>query len=151
MRRDTPALIALSVAVVSMAVSIGTAEAANRVATDGASAYAKERADCEAGRTQQDRVTCLREAGAAEQERQHHGLANAGVAQRNATERCKPLPEQDRADCVARITGLTMPNQRVTTTGSVASGGILRTITTTTIGAVPPAQAASAASASPPR
>jgi hypothetical protein len=149
MQRHTPSLIGLVVAVASMAVYVGTADAADTAAVSGKSVYAQERADCEAGRTGQDRATCLKEAGAAAQERQRNGLENTGVARRNATERCMALPQREQADCVARIEGATAPNQTVTTTGSVASGGVLRETRTTTVGPVPPA--ASAASSSAPR
>ncbi len=147
MQRHAPSLIALAVAVLSMIVHVGTAEAAEPAAA-AQSIDAKERADCEAGRTTQDRATCLKEAAAAAQERRRNGLENTGLARRNATERCRALPQRDQADCMARIDGALAPNQTVTTTGSVATGGVLRETRTTIIGPVP---SASAASASAPR
>ena len=98
------------------------------------SIYAKERADCEAGRTAEDRATCLKEAGAAQDERRRNRLDNTGSLRRNAIERCNALPASDKADCLARIEGASAPNQKTTTSGSVAGGGILRETTTTTQG-----------------
>jgi hypothetical protein len=98
--------------------------------------YLKDRADCEAGRTAEDRATCLKEAGAAFEERKRHQLDNDGSPASNATARCKALPNKDQADCLARVLGPVAPNQRVTTSGSVTGGGILKETTTTTPGAV---------------
>jgi len=102
--------------------------------TAAKSAYQKERADCDAGRTAEDRATCLKEAGAAQDERKRNRLDNSGSARQNAIERCNPLPPKDKADCLARIEGANAPNQKTTTSGSVAGGGILRETTTTTQG-----------------
>jgi hypothetical protein len=98
--------------------------------------YLKDRANCDAGRTAEDRTTCLKEAGAALEERKHHTLDNNGSPGANATDRCNVLPDKDKADCIARIVGPIAPNQRVTTSGSVAGGGVLKETTTTTPGAV---------------
>ena len=94
----------------------------------------KERADCEAGRTAEDRATCLKEAGAAQQERKRNTLDNAGSARQNAIERCNLVAPKDKADCLARIEGPNQPNQTTTTSGSVAGGGVIRETTTTTTG-----------------
>ncbi|MDQ2926738.1 MAG: hypothetical protein ABI330_19690 [Caldimonas sp.] len=98
--------------------------------------YLKDRANCDAGRTAEDRATCLKEAGAALEERKHHTLDNSGSPVANATDRCNSLPDKDKAGCVARVLGPIAPNQRVTTSGSVAGGGVLKETTTTTPGAV---------------
>jgi hypothetical protein len=113
------------------------------------SAYLKDRADCEAGRTAEDRATCLKEAGAAQEERKRNRLDNSGSLRQNAIERCNSVAPKDKADCLARIEGPSRPNQTTTTSGSVAGGGILRETTTKTTGVptvvmVPPAAAASA-------
>jgi len=102
--------------------------------TAAKSTYTKERADCEAGRTAEDRATCLKEAGAAQDERKRNRLDNNGSARQNAIERCNPLPPKDKADCLARIEGPSAANQKTTTSGSVAGGGVLRETTTTTQG-----------------
>jgi hypothetical protein len=111
------------------------ANAADAAAQTAAkSTYAKERADCDAGRTAEDRATCLKEAGAAQDERKRNRLDNQGSARQNAIERCKALPSKDQSDCLARIEGPNAPNQKTTTSGSVAGGGVLRETTTTTQG-----------------
>jgi len=98
------------------------------------STYAKERADCDAGRTAEDRATCLKEAGAAQQERKRNTLDNAGSARQNAIERCNLVAAKDKADCLARIEGPSQANQTTTTSGSVAGGGVVRETKTTTTG-----------------
>src|SRR5687768_5771138 len=143
MRRHIPSMTALTLAIASAAFHIGTAQAADPAGAK--SVYAQERANCEAGRTQQDRATCLKEAGAAAEERKRNGLANPGSARQNAAERCKALPPKDKVDCLARIEGPTSANQQVTTSGSVGGGGVIRETRTTSA-----APAASAAAGSEP-
>jgi len=148
-KHHIPTLMALALAIASVAFHVGTAQAADRSAAQ--SIEQQDRANCEAGRTQQDRATCLKEAGAAAEERKRQGLVNTGSARLNATERCKALPVQDRADCLARIEGTASPNQQITTRGSVATGGVLRETRTTTVGPLPgPASAPAPAPASTP-
>ena len=110
------------------------AYAADAAAAAAKSSYSKERADCEAGRTAEDRATCLREAGAAQDERKRNQLDNAGSARQNAIERCNLVAPKDKADCLARIEGPSKPNQATTTSGSVAGGGLIRETTTTATG-----------------
>jgi hypothetical protein len=111
------------------------AYAADPAASAAKSTYIKERADCDAGRTAEDRATCLREAGAAAQERKKNNLDTNGTSYRqNALERCKLVEPKDKADCLARIEGPLQKNQQTTTSGSVAGGGVLRETTTTTTG-----------------
>jgi hypothetical protein len=98
--------------------------------------YLKDRANCDAGRTAEDRATCLKEAGAALAERKRHALDNSGTPLANATDRCRALPDKDQADCLARVVGPLSANQRVTTSGSVAGGGVVKETTTTTPGEV---------------
>jgi len=111
--------------------------AADPVATDDArSLYQKERANCETGNTSQDRATCLKEAGAALDEKKKGKLDNSGSAVANATDRCNLVPAKDKADCLARVVGPLGPNQRVTATGSVEGGGMIKETTTTIPGQV---------------
>lgn len=149
MRRHIPSLTAFTLAMASAAFQVGTAHAADPAASR--SVYAQERADCEAGRTQQDRATCLKEAGAAAGERKRNGLANPGSARENAVERCKALPTKDRADCLARVEGPSSANQQVTTSGSVGGGGVIRETKTTITGPAATAEAAPGPAASAPR
>ena len=149
MHRHIPSLTALILAIVSTAFHVGTAQAADAAAAKAV--YAQERANCEAGRTQQDRATCLKEAGAAAQEKKRNGLANPGSARQNAKERCNALPPKDQADCVARIEGPSSANQQVTTSGSVGGGGVIRETRTRTTGPASSTEAGPDAAGSAPR
>ncbi len=84
--------------------------------------YQREKATCSNGQSNQDRATCLREAGAAYQQAKQGKLSNSpGMPyNQNALERCKILPPQDQADCQRRIDS---PSD---IEGSARSGGILR-------------------------
>ncbi|HEY6132757.1 MAG TPA: hypothetical protein VIW70_02165 [Rubrivivax sp.] len=83
--------------------------------------YQKERARCLGGSSNQDRETCLKEAGAALAEAKRGTLgADQGDYDRNARERCTPLPDEERSACLARMRG------EGTTSGSVESGGVSR-------------------------
>lgn len=103
-------------------------------------AYQQERAACMDGSSQQDRTTCLREAGAARGEAKRGHLTDSGSYEENATARCNALPPSDRQDCVKRIHG------QGTTSGSVESGGIYRETTTTIVGTPPPPPSSSSPS-----
>ena len=106
-------------------------KAAAKPSGAASSTYSADRANCDSGRTAQDRETCLKEAGAAQDERRRHRLDNAGNAPTNATARCDNVPAKDQADCLARIGASTAPNQRTVTSGSVGGGGVIRETTTT--------------------
>ena len=93
--------------------------------------YATDKAACDQGRTSQDRATCLKEAGAAQDERKRSRLDTTGSPAVNATARCDNVPSKDKADCLARIGSASAPNQRTTTSGSVGGGGVIRETTTT--------------------
>ena len=128
-------LLTVAAALAGAFASATVAFAAEPVATDDAKArYAKERAACETGNTHQDKATCLKEAGAALDEKKKGKLDNSGSPVANATDRCNVLPAKDKADCLARIVGPQSPNQRVTISGSVEGGGVIRETTTTTPG-----------------
>lgn len=85
--------------------------------------YQQERAVCMNGTSNQDRATCLKEAGAAWQEAKRAGLATSGDAslKQNRLQRCNALPAQDREDCALRM-------EHGATSGSAQQGGILREI-----------------------
>ena len=125
------------------------AHAADASAAAAKSTYQKERADCEAGRSAEDRATCLREAAAAQEERKRNRLDNNGSLRQNAVERCNLVPPKDKADCLARIEGPNQPNQTTRISGSVAGGGLIRETTTTITGQptviLVPAEAAASA------
>jgi len=116
---------ALAVLAAGTLMCAGTAMAAGESA-EARAKYKSDVADCNAGRTQEDRATCLREAGAALQESRRGDLANAPRAQKqaNTTQRCDALSGSDRSACEARMRG------EGTVSGSVAGGGVLREIVT---------------------
>ena len=99
----------------------GAASAAKM--SDAQLRYQQERAACMNGTSNQDRATCLKEAGAAWQEAKREGLATSGDAslKQNSLNRCNALPAQDREDCALRI-------EQGKTSGSAQQGGILREI-----------------------
>jgi hypothetical protein len=97
--------------------------------------YRRERASCMDGSSNEDRATCLKEAGAARDEARRGQLSDDSASQRqNAVARCNGLPESDRIDCVRRVQG------DGTVSGSAAGGGILRE-TVTIVPAAPDAGA----------
>jgi hypothetical protein len=81
---------------------------------------------CLAGTSNQDRATCLREAGAALAAAQRAGpdAESDATYERNARKRCERLPDSERRDCMARMDG------QGTTSGSAAAGGIYRELVT---------------------
>lgn len=119
-----------------VATNVRAADKAASAAAD--SKYSRERAACESGTSANlDRATCLKEAGAAKAESRKGTLADGASPQTrevNAITRCNALPQKDRADCMARIDGPGAANQHVTTSGSVAGGGVIRETVTTTTG-----------------
>lgn len=84
--------------------------------------YQREKATCTNGQSNQDKATCLREAGAAYQQAKQGKLNDGQQAQyrQNALDRCKALPAPDQEDCTRRIES---PSD---VQGSARSGGILR-------------------------
>ena len=125
---------AWSLLVVGAALGSTSAGAAEK---DGAATarYQRERAVCTSGQSNQDRVTCLREAGAAFAQARHEGLSDGPTPYaRNARQRCEALPQNDRQGCLARMQG------QGTTSGTAASGGIYRELVTREV--IPPNTAA---------
>jgi len=103
----------------SLLLAAGAAFAAK--VSDAQLRYQQERKACLSGASNQDRATCLREAGAALQEAGRGRLA-AGRGDElgaNAVARCAALPPADRDECVMRM-------REGTTSGSAAQGGVLR-------------------------
>jgi hypothetical protein len=114
--------LALAMGMAPAILGTATATAADRgVRSDAQSVYQADRAACNAGQTNQDRATCLREAGAALQEARR-GQLEDGQAQfdRNKMLRCDLQPQEDRQACVRRMNGEGF------TSGSVEGGGIYR-------------------------
>lgn len=103
----------------SLLLAAGAAMAAKT--SDAQLRYQQERKVCLSGASNQDRATCLREAGAALQEASRGRLAagSGGELGANAVARCAALPPADRDDCVMRM-------REGATSGSAAQGGVLR-------------------------
>ena len=113
-------------ALVVLGAALGSTSAA-AAEKDGATTarYQRERAACMSGQSNQDRATCLREAGAAFAQARHEGLSDGPTPYaRNARQRCEALPQDERQGCLARMQG------QGTTSGTAASGGIYRELVT---------------------
>ena len=104
------------------AVMVSTVAAAGPGVSDAQARSQKDRAACLSGNTNQDRATCLREAGAALVEARRGGLTSTDQSTyvKNSMDRCVPLPVADQEDCVRRMQGEGI------VTGSVEEGGIYR-------------------------
>jgi hypothetical protein len=135
-RRITPWVWLLGVSLVSTGALAVAPSAGQTVQAK----YLQDRAVCLSGHANQDRATCLQEAGAARAEALRGGLSSPASTdyQHNAQLRCADLPKPERGDCVARMAG----QGRVE--GSVASGGLLRELVTPVPAASPADPAASA-------
>ncbi len=97
--------------------------------------YRSDVTRCNAGQSNQDKATCLREAGAARDEARRNRLSNGNQAYgNNETARCQALPAAERNDCMLQMSG-----QSTTTRGSIGGGGVLRETTIVTPGAPVPA------------
>src|SRR4029079_14308196 len=99
-------LSALTLAATLALLVAGTAAAGTRL-SDAQQRYQQERAVCMSGQSNQDRATCLKEAGAAlgEARRDNLAAANAGEIGKNRMARCSALPAADREDCARRMQG----------------------------------------------
>ena len=95
--------------------------------------YNKERAACTNGQSMQSRRDCLREAEAAYAELRRGKLEGTDAPDaRNARMRCDVHKGDERIACLARMQG------EGSTSGSAASGGILRESTLRRVGDAPP-------------
>ena len=117
---------ALRACALVMLASAGSAWAAGAAATDAQARYQQERLVCTSGKSNQDRATCLKEAGAAYAEARKGGwpASDPAALGANQRQRCAVLPDGDRQDCLARMAG------QGTTSGSAAAGGISRELVT---------------------
>lgn len=113
-----------------LAMNAATAQVAHdnpgTTGIDASGNFQSEVQACNAGRTPQDRETCLREARNARADKQRGSLDNRmqGQFDANAAARCEPLSGEEKAACQARVMGYG------NTTGSVAGGGVLREVET---------------------
>jgi hypothetical protein len=109
-----------------LAVTAATAQVATgTTGIDASGSFQQEVNACMTGKTQQDRDTCLKEARNAQADKKRGLLDNAGSQyDSNAKARCDVLAGEEKAACQARVLGFGQ------TTGSVASGGVLREVET---------------------
>jgi hypothetical protein len=109
-----------------LAVSAATAQVASgTTGIDASGNTQREKAACHNGMTQQDFVTCMREANNAAAAKRSGKLDNAGGQfEANALKRCDVLRGEDQIACEARIMGYG------STSGSVAGGGVVRQVET---------------------
>lgn len=92
------------------------------------SLYQKDRQFCYSTNSYQSQVDCLREAGAAQQERERHTQTSdmyysTEDYEDNKFKRCQELDEEDYFLCKARLM-----DEYGTYSGSVESGGIIRQV-----------------------
>jgi hypothetical protein len=115
--RTMPALI-LSACAVAGLLFTGVAAAADGKLSEAQARYRQDRAACMSVRSNEDRATCLREAGAALQAAKRGQLGDdQGSYEKNRLLRCDRLKGDDREDCIRRMRG------EGTVKGSVESGG----------------------------
>lgn len=112
-----------------LAVSAATAQiATGTTGIDASGNTQREKAACHSGMTQQDYVTCMREATNAAAEKRSGKLDDSGGQfQANALKRCDVLKGEDQIACQARILGYG------STSGSVAGGGVVRQVETVVV------------------
>lgn len=113
--------------------AVHAADAIGRAAIQ--SQYEQDVANCKSGKSNQDRATCMQEAGAARDEANRQNLkeGSADQHQQNMVDRCNRLPAASRQDCLTQMTSPT--NVR----GSVQGGGVLReTVIQVPAGTMPP-------------
>ena len=119
-----------------LGVALCGLQAAAQAAAPGAdieSRYRTERASCLDGSSNEDRRTCLQEAGAARDAARKGRLDNGhDDYAKHARARCDALQGDDARDCLSRVRGQGFVS------GSVRDGGILRETVTTTVGPVVP-------------
>jgi len=126
-RREIVRTLVWSAFAIGAMLVAGIAAAASGNPSAAQARYEQDRAACISGHTNQDRATCLQEAGAALQEARKRGSTGNGQAQyeQNQLLRCDGLPAPDREDCLRRMRG------EGTVSGSAQGGGIYRELRTT--------------------
>jgi hypothetical protein len=141
-------------ALLALAATAAPARAASPSKAELDQAIARHKAEvaaCNRGETNQSRSDCIRDADGALRAVRNGAMDSEDTAyKRNQRERCEPLPEAQRKDCLARMRG------QGTVSGTVADGGIYRELVTREVGPVPtpmattPMPVAPAASSPPP-
>ncbi len=110
-------------------LAMAASSTATMSAADIEARYKTDIARCNAGQTNQDKPTCIREAGAAREEANRNRLNNGNpqAYDKNEKARCDALPMDQRDECMLQMSGV-----GTTTQGSVGGGGVLRETTITT-------------------
>lgn len=124
--------LAAGLAVFGGGAVLAMASATAQVATgftgaDDSGVFARERAACMAGKTQQAQATCMEEARNAAADKRRGALNdNPFDYAANRSRRCEVFAAgtEDRAACVARVDGEGQAS------GNVASGGVVREVET---------------------
>ena len=118
----TAAAVSLTLAGLMLASSAFAAGPKGKSTSELDAQYQREKEVCTSGQSNQDKATCLREAGAAYQQARQGRLNDGQQAQyrQNALDRCKALPAPDQEDCARRI------ERPSDVEGSSQSGGMLR-------------------------
>lgn len=116
---------ALGLGAIAAVLLIAPVQAAGDNMREAQARYKSDRAMCMNGGSNQDRATCLQEAGAALQAARQGQLSVAETQQieNNRTVRCDRLPAQDREDCMRRMSGEGI------TSGTARDGGTYRELT----------------------
>lgn len=131
-RRLNPMLSSLAACATAGLFAASAMAAPSDAATATTNAtYLQQRADCLAGRSPEDRATCLKETEAARAEQRQGRLDNgedAAALARNAEARCKSVAVADREACLRMARG----DGRVS--GSVEGGGVLKEFVTRKVG-----------------
>ena len=123
--QKTIPFLGLSACAAGIMLVAGMAAAAGGNVSEAQARYERDRAACMSGQSNQDRATCLREAGAALGEAKRGRLGDGQSAyEQNQTLRCDRLKGGDREDCLRRMHG------EGTVSGSVEGGGIYRELRT---------------------
>lgn len=121
--RRSALLLALGACLTApMAMAAGTS-----ASTEIEARYRLDVERCSTGQTNQDKATCLQEAGAARDEAKRARLTDHNAAfDQNQKARCDALPMAERDACMLQMSG-----QNTTTQGSIGGGGVLRETTIT--------------------
>lgn len=112
--------LALPSALALLLLGAATAASAAPPRAGAGSNYQRELAVCD--HIQQDRASCIREAGAARQAAAQGQLTGAPDYTQNALARCQPQPPSDRLACEQRVLGTGDTGIQ----GSVLGGGVIR-------------------------
>ena len=99
-----PGNLFVGVALCATMAAVSASESGNL--TNAKVIYQSEREYCLNGHSNQDRATCLKEAGAAFEEAKHGRLSDSNIQyQKNATIRCEKLDFDARQACEQRMHG----------------------------------------------